>query len=212
MKRNKIIFNSIILFLCFSACKEDPAILQPYDIGLEKTFLEAKETSVWRYVRTFNGDTIVENPLIVQIAEQDSIIEGLGYKWFYEEISEDSLSAVFLFRLQDKTMYQTFYVNGDSTIIEHAPEIEFDKLLNESWEVSTSDLASRILYIDSVGFNYKGLPNVFRLISEEYWMGGFAAKSEWYWQMEVGLIQRRNIDNLNGNEFVMDLEFYEVNY
>jgi len=212
MKFYTVFILLFVFALSFVACKEDPVVLQPYDINLDRTFLEANETSFWRYVRLFNGDTIVENPITVQIAEQDSVIDGLNYKWFYEEISDDSLSAVFLFRLEDRIMYQTFYTNGDSSLIEHAPEIDFNKILNDSWEVSTSDVASRVLYIDSVGFEYKGLPNVFRLISEEYWMGGFAARSEFYWQMEVGLLQRRNIDNLNGNEFIMDLEAYDVNY
>jgi len=178
---------------------------------MSKTYLDASEDSWWFYVRLLNGDTIVDNPLTVNVFEADSIVDDLRYTWFYEQISPDSQSVVFLQRLDDRIIYQTFYFEGDSSMVLHLPCIDLNRSLNDSWELNSSTVASRVLYIDSVGFDYKGQTDVFRVISEEYFMGTFAARSELYYQMQVGLLQRRSTDMLNNNEFVMDLVDFNVN-
>lgn len=202
-----------VVICLFSSCKKDKVDLTPSDIDFSKNFIEhAKANSFWEYTTTQNGDTLTSSPANVFKQANDSIINGNPYKVFALVQNDGTQLPFFIYRFVVNTIFEPRFFDGDPNNILEVPVVDLNRQLNETWEVQTSTTFKQIFSIDSVGLNFQGFSNVFKVKRESYLNEELIAISAYYYQATIGLIYRKTVDEGTNAEFIRQLSDSEIEY
>jgi len=204
----------LVVALClWSGCKKDRVDKTPADIDFSENFIQhSLPGSFWEYTTTQNGDTLTSSPANVFKQAKDSIIDGNPYKVFTLIQKDDTQIPFFTYRFVVNTIFEPRLFDGDSTNILEVPLVDLNRQLNETWEVQTSSTFKQVFSIDSVGLNFEGFNNVFKVKREDYLYGKLTAINAYYYQAKIGLIYRKKIDEGTNAEFIQQLSDSDIDY
>ena len=206
--------NLMLLVFCLcSGCKKDNIDETPADIDFSKNFIEhTKAGSFWEYTTTQNGDTLTSSPANVFKLTKDSIINGNPYKVFALVQNDGTQLPFFIYRFVVNSIFEPRLFNGDPENILEVPIVDLNRQLNETWEVQTSTNFKQLLSIDSVGLNFMGFTNVFKVRRESYFNEQVSSISAYYYEASVGLIYRKTIDEGSNAEFIRQLSDRNIEF
>ncbi len=205
-------FVFIIIFISTS-CNKDKVDKTPGDIDFSKNFIDhTLAGSYWEYTTTQNGDTLTSSPANVFKQAKDSIINGNPYKVFALVQNDGTQLPFFIYRFVVNSIFEPRLFNGNPTNILEVPVVDLNRQLNETWEVQTSTDFKEILSIDSVGLNFLGFDNVFKIKRERYQNEQLISISAYYYEARVGLIYRKTIDEGTNAEFIRQLSDRDIDY
>lgn len=207
-------FCFILIALCLcSGCKKDKVDKTTTDIDFSKNFIEhSLPDSFWEYTTTQNGDTLTSSPANVFKQAKDSIINGNPYKVFVLVQNNGNQLPFFIYRFVVNSIFEPRLFNGDPENILEVPIVDLNRQLNETWEVQTSTDFKQIFSIDSVGLNFKGFDNVFKVKRESYLNEKLISINTYYYEATVGLIYRKSVDENTDAEFIRTLSDSNIRY
>jgi len=211
---NQCLYGFILITICLcTACKKDKVDQTPADIDFSKNFIEhSLPGSFWEYTTTQNGDTLTSSPANVFKLAKDSIINGNPYKVFALVQNDGTQLPFFIYRFVVNSIFEPRLFDADTTKIVEVPVVDLNRQLNEIWEVQTSSTFKQIFSIDSVGLNFKGFDNVFKIKRESYLNDQLTTISAYYYQATAGLIYRKSVDEGTNAEFIRQLSNSEIEY